>query len=94
MRIIASDFYKYEGTKHCALYFYLNQNKIEEDPKPDPFAPVLEELGRKHELAHLESLGEYADLRVGSQEEREKSLRISSPVSGSSKRAVYSSSPS
>ncbi len=69
MRLNASVFYALHRPSQCDLRLYLRTNGVEEG-KPSPYHEVIIELGRWYEEQYVRGIGEFADLRGGSEEER------------------------
>jgi len=69
VRISASAFYKLHSPTPCTRRVFLDATGIPRGPK-NPYDEVLEELGARHEAAHLASLGPYLDLRPFAPDER------------------------
>lgn len=69
MRLVPSDYHTLYQPSPCGLRVYLRQQG-EPEGEPSPLAQVLFTLGRRYELAYLETCRDALDLRGGSQEER------------------------
>src|ERR1035437_1284028 len=69
MRIVASDLMSLYLPSLCAGRV-LRRCQGEEEAEPTEFDKVLQELGRRHELLHLATLGPFVDLSEIPQEER------------------------
>lgn len=61
MRLVASDFMSLYRPSKCATRVILRA-RGEKESEPSAFEQVLRELGRRHELQHLETLGDCIDL--------------------------------
>jgi uncharacterized protein len=69
MRIVASDLISLYLPSRCSKRVVL-RSRGEEEAEPTEFDKVLQELGRRHEQEHLQSLGTVVDLSRVPQEER------------------------
>jgi hypothetical protein len=69
MRLTATELSTLLRPSRCDLRVFLREHRIPEDP-PDPYEQVLERLGRRHEQAHLETLGPFADFSTVPLDER------------------------
>lgn len=69
MRLVASDIITLYRPTLCDLRIYLRHNNAPE-AEPGPFDQVLQRLGMRHEVQHLQTLGLYADLSNVPQAER------------------------
>lgn len=74
MHLTASDFYSYFRPSECRLRVYLKAHDEEED-EPSPYEAVILRLGKRHEAAHLASLGAVVDLRAGTLAQRAEVTR-------------------
>lgn len=74
MRLTASDIYAYYRPSLCRLRCYYRHKGMAE-AEPSPYEQIILRLGQRHEKAHLETLGPFADLSQGSMEERERRTR-------------------
>jgi predicted RecB family nuclease len=74
MPLSASDIYTHHRPSRCALRVYL-RHRGELESVPGEYADVLRRLGRRHELAHLASLGDVVALDTGTRDERERLTR-------------------
>jgi hypothetical protein len=70
MRLTATDLYLLYQPSGCELRIWL-KGRGELQAEPTEYEKILQELGARHERQHLESLGEFTDLREGSLEERD-----------------------
>jgi len=71
MRLSASDLVRYYSPEKCRKRLECYRQGLKE-AEPGAFAQVLEELGRRHEARHRESLEPVLDLSQGSMDERLK----------------------
>jgi len=69
MRLSASIFYGLHRPSECELRLYLRAKGVEE-AKESPYEEVLLQLGQRYESEHLRSIGAYADVSEGTEEER------------------------
>ena len=69
MRVVASDFKTLYLPSLCAGRV-IHRYRGDEEAEPTEFDKVLQELGRRHELQHLATLGSFVDLSGIPQEER------------------------
>lgn len=69
MRLSASVFYALHRPSECDLRVYLRGNEVAEG-KLSPYQEVIIELGRWYEEQYLSGIGQFADLRGGSEDER------------------------
>ncbi len=61
MRLTATELSTLLRPSRCDLRVFLRERGAPEDPR-DPYEVVLERLGRRHEQAHLATLGPFTDL--------------------------------
>jgi predicted RecB family nuclease len=61
MRLTASDLYSYYRPSQCDLRPFLHARGEHEAP-PSPYEIILRRLGKRHEEAHLATLGSYVNL--------------------------------
>jgi len=69
MRILASDVIGWYRPKKCGLRVYLRHHQ-EPEPESGIFEQMLNRLGLRHEMQHLESLGPFTDLTDCAYEDR------------------------
>jgi len=61
MALMATDLISYYRPSECSLRTYLRNRREKEEPR-SAFEELLIVLGRRHEKAHLSTLGDYLDL--------------------------------
>jgi len=69
MRLTARALYDWYQPSECALRVWLKA-RGEAEAEPSEYQKILHELGRRHELRHLATLGESVDLSKGTLDER------------------------
>ena len=69
MRVTVSDFATYYRPSRCELRVFLRR-KGEKEAEPSPYEEVLRSLGRQHELSHLISFSECANIESFPREQR------------------------
>lgn len=74
VRLLASDLHTFFQPSKCGLRIYLKHVGMEAAP-PGPYEEILFKLGEIHEVSHLNSFSQYADLRKGTLKEREKNTK-------------------
>ncbi len=74
MQLSASDIYTFHRPSRCELRVYL-RHRGELESEPGEYDLVLQRLGKRHEKAHLASLGPVVMLDSGTREERERLTR-------------------
>ncbi|MFB3921986.1 MAG: TM0106 family RecB-like putative nuclease [Terriglobia bacterium] len=79
MRLTATDIYHLHQPSVCELRVYL-KHRAEPEAEPIEYDKVLQELGARHERNHLQSLGPFEDISIGTLEERTENTKTAVAV--------------